>query len=169
MARIVNLDDVGFDPEDEVDRTAPDGYSARFAAIGGRLGTKMLGCSLIEIAPGNRASPFHNHRCNEEMFLILEGCGHVRIGGERHAVRAGDVIACPPGGPDTAHQIENTSEAPLRYLALSTMAEPDVIDYPDSGKFLVKGNLPAGDGSTSERFRFMGRREQGLGYWDGEE
>lgn len=167
MARIVNLAEIFFDPEDEADRMAPAGYSARFSAIGDRLGTKMLGYSLVEIAPGNRASPFHNHRCNEEMFLILAGEGHIRIGGGRHPVRAGDVIACPPGGPDTAHQIENTSDAPLRFLAVSTMAEPDVIDYPDSGKFLVKGNLPAGDGT--ERFRFIGRRGDGLGYWDGED
>lgn len=168
MAKIVNLADVAYEPEDEVDRAAPKGYVARFAAIGAALGTKMLGYSLIEIAPGNRASPFHNHRCNEEMFLILEGQGHIRIGNERHPIRSGDIIACPPGGPETAHQIENTSDAPLRYLAVSSMAEPDVIDYPDSGKFLVKGQLTAGDGTTSERFRFMGRREQGLTYWDGE-
>jgi len=168
MARIINLADVDFDPEDEIDRTAPPGYASRFAALGDRLGTKMLGYSLIETAPGCRASPFHNHRCNEEMFLILEGEGHIRIGDERHPVRAGDIIACPPGGPETAHQIENTSNTPLRYLAVSSMAEPDVIDYPDSGKFLVKGQLADGDGTTSERFRFMGRRAQGLGYWDGE-
>ena len=86
----------------------------------------------------------------------------------RDPVRAGDVIACPPGGPETAHQIENTSDKPLRYLAISTMAEPDVIDYPDSGKFLVKGQLPAGDGTRSARFRFIGRQETSLDYWDGE-
>lgn len=168
MARIVNLDAVGFDPEDELDRLAPAGYAARFAAIGDRLGSRMLGYSLIEIAPGCRASPFHNHRCNEEMFLILDGEGHVRIGAERHAIRAGDIIACPPGGPETAHQIENSSIGPLRYLAVSTMVEPDVVDYPDSGKFLVKGMLPAGDGETTERFRFIGRPASAVGYWDGE-
>ena len=169
MARIVNLSDVGFDPEDAADRTAPAGYAARFSAIGARIGARLLGYTLIEIGPGCRASPLHNHRCNEEMFLILEGCGSLRIGGEQHGIRAGDVIACPPGGPETAHQIVNTSEAPLRYLAISTMAEPDIIDYPDSGKFRVKGNLPAGDGARSEPFRFIGRREASLGYWDGEE
>jgi len=47
--------------------------------------------------------------------------------------------------------------------------EPDVIDYPDSGKFLVKGHLPVGDGTRNESFRFIGRRETSLGYWDGEE
>ncbi len=168
MPNIINLADISFDPEDELDRVAPAGYAARFAAIGVRLGARMLGYSLVETKPGCRASPLHNHRCNEEMFLILDGEGVVRIGSEQYPVRAGDIIACPPGGPETAHQIQNTSDRPLRYLAISTMVEPDVIDYPDSGKFLVKGNLPAGDGTRRETFRFMGRQTANLGYWDGE-
>lgn len=169
MPNIINLSDANFDPEDELDQAAPAGYAARFAAIGARIGARMLGCSLIETAPGCRASPLHNHRCNEELFLILDGEGTLRIGSERYSIRSGDIIACPPGGPETAHQIENTSDAPLRYLAISTMVEPDVIDYPDSGKFLVKGRLPAGDGARNETFRFIGRRETSLDYWDGEE
>lgn len=168
MPKILNLADAGFDPDDDLDRAAPEGYAARFAAVGERLGARMLGYSLIEIEPGCRASPLHNHRCNEEMFLIFDGEGTIRIGAERHPIRAGDVIACPPGGPETAHQIENTSGKPLRYLAVSTMVEPDVIDYPDSGKFLVKGRLPAGDGSRSEPFRFIGLQDTSLGYWDAE-
>lgn len=168
VPRIVNLADVSFAPEDPLDRAAPEGYAARFAAIGERLGASMLGYSLIETAPGCCASPLHNHRCNEEMFLILEGEGTIRIGIERYPLRAGDIIACPPGGPETAHQIENTSDKPLRYLAVSSMAEPDVIDYPDSGKFLVKGRLPAGNGDEKASFRFIGRKEASLDYWDGE-
>lgn len=168
MPRIVNLADVDFDPEDELDKVAPEGYAARFAAVGERLGARMLGYSLVQTAPGCRASPLHNHRCNEEMFFILDGEGTIRIGTERYPIRAGDVIACPPGGPESAHQIENTSDRPLRYLAISTMVEPDVIDYPDSGKFLVKGCLPAGDGASRAPFRFIGRQETSLDYWDGE-
>lgn len=168
MAKIVNLADVSLDPEDDLDRAAPEGYGARFAAIGERLGARMLGYSLVQTEPGCRVSPLHNHRCNEEMFLILDGEGIFRFGSERQPIRTGDIIACPPGGPETAHQIENTSDRPLRYLAISTMAEPDVIDYPDSGKFLVKGHLPAGNGTQTEFFRFIGRREASLGYWDGE-
>jgi uncharacterized cupin superfamily protein len=169
LPRIINLADVGFDADDKLGQAAPEGYAARFATVGQRLGAKMLGYSLVETEPGCRASPLHNHRCNEEMFLILDGEGILRIGSERHPVRTGDIIACPPGGPETAHQIENTSDRPLRYLAISTMVEPDVIDYPDSGKFLVKGHLPVGDGTRNESFRFIGRRETSLGYWDGEE
>ena len=130
--------------------------------------TRWLGYNITVVPPGRRAFPLHNHHANEEMFFVLEGSGELRMGEATYRVRAGDVIACPPGGPETAHQIENTSEAPLRYLAISTMVEPDVIEYPDSDKFLVKGRLPAGDGTRNEPFRFIGRRETSLGYWDGE-
>ncbi|HEV8110827.1 MAG TPA: cupin domain-containing protein, partial [Burkholderiales bacterium] len=39
------------------------------------------------------------------MFYVVEGSGEVRIGSETFPIRAGDIIACPPGGQDTAHQI----------------------------------------------------------------
>ena len=53
------------------------------------------------------------------------------------AQKLGDIIACPPGGPETAHQILNTGNEELRYLAVSTKPSPEICDYPDSGKFGV--------------------------------
>lgn len=40
-------------------------------------------------------------------------------------VRAGDVIFIP-AGPEYPHQIINTSEAPLKYLSISTMEAPEI-------------------------------------------
>jgi uncharacterized cupin superfamily protein len=96
---------------------------------------------------------------NEEMFFILEGEGEVRIGDQTYPVQKGDFIACPSGGAEAAHQIVNTSKTELRYLAVSTMQAPEIADYPDSEKFGVL----SGDG-----FRFLGRVDQSLQYWDGE-
>ena len=62
---------------------------------------------------------------------MLEGEGEVRIG-RRHTIKKGDVIAHPPGGPETAHQIVNTSKAELKFLAISTLPMPEICDYPDS-------------------------------------
>ena len=48
-------------------------------------------------------------------------------------------------GEEGSHQISNTSDEPLRYLCLSTMDEPDVLVYPDSGKIGVfAGSAPGG-------------------------
>jgi uncharacterized cupin superfamily protein len=101
------------------------------------------------------------------MFFILEGAGEVRIGSERFPVRHGDVIACPPGGPATAHQIINTGDAELKFLAVSTLIYPEICDYPDSGKFLVAENQRDADG-TVQGFRYIGRAESALDYWEGE-
>ncbi len=143
-------------------------FQARFALIGSRLGAKKLGYNLTVLAPGKRAFPFHNHRVNEEMFFVLAGQGEVRIGKERHPIRQGDVIACPPGGPETAHQIINTSAAELRYLAVSTQLSPEIAEYPDSNKFGVIAE-PSPGSEAGETFHFVGRPEGGLDYWEGEE
>jgi uncharacterized cupin superfamily protein len=64
---------------------------------------------------------------------VLEGSGTLRIGGEEIGVSKGDYVALPARAQE-AHQIVNDSGAVLRYLCFSTMVEPDVIVYPDSGK-----------------------------------
>lgn len=102
------------------------------------------------------------------MFVILDGVGTLRLGGVDHPVKAGDVIACPAGGPETAHQLVNTGEAELRYLAISTMLTPEVMEYPDSGKFVViSGSAPGGDKAV-RRLWYVGRAEASLDYYDGE-
>lgn len=50
------------------------------------------------------------------------------------AIKEGDVIACPPGGPEIAHQIINDSDYELKYQAVSTTLSPEVAEYPDSEK-----------------------------------
>ena len=71
------------------------------------------------------------------MFLVLEGEGELRFGGQRYPVRKHDVIACPPGGHEVAHQIINTGTTTMRYLALSTLVDVEACEYPDSRKILI--------------------------------
>lgn len=137
-------------------------FGGRIGSIGPRIGARELGYNLTAIAPGKAAFPKHSHRANEEMFFVLEGNGELRIGDAVHAVRAGDVIACPAGGPETAHQLFNTGEVELRFLAVSTMRYPEVCEYPDSGKFLATTGMQPAD------LRQIGRLGESLDYWEGE-
>lgn len=163
MKHILNLDDAAFEAHEHGEK-----FAARDAPLGPSVGAKLLGYSLIAVPPGKRAYPLHNHHVNEEMFLVLEGEGTVRIGGEQYPIRKGDVIAAPPGGPQTAHQIINTSDRELRYLAVSTMIPQEVVEYPDSGKIGVTvGCAPGGD-PARRTFRFIGRPGERTDYWDGE-
>ncbi len=158
---IINVADVELQPRPA--QFAPTGaaaqrFEARVGRISAQIGARKLGYNVTAVPPGRRAYPFHNHRLNEEMFYILEGRGEVRIGTETFPIRAGDFIACPPGGPELAHQIVNTGTGELKYLAVSTMQGPEVCEYPDSGKI----------GVLSDSLRYVNRSDSQVGYWDGE-
>ena len=168
--RIINIADIELPPRPAgfaAPGAAAERFDSRSGQIAARLGARKLGYNITAVPPGKRAFLFHNHRINEEMFFILEGSGSVRIGPETFPITRGDVIACPPGGPKTAHQIINTGTSELKYLAVSTQEMPEICDYPDSGKFLVTERLRNADGSVSG-FRHIGRPESAIDYWDGE-
>lgn len=143
-------------------------YGGRTAQLGRMLGARKLGYNVTVIAPGKRAFPYHNHRVNEEMFFVLEGAGDVRIGDENFPIRAGDVIACPPGGPETAHQLHNTGTDELKVLAVSTSESPEICDYPDSGKFGVLASFGPDAQGRPQMFAYIGRPGGSGDYWEGE-
>jgi len=132
-------------------------YDSQIAGLGDGTVARKLGAGFDVLAPGAQVCPYHLHHVQEEMFVILEGEGTLRVAGELLPIRAGDVIFVPPG-PEYPHHILNTSNAPLKYLSISTQERPDICEYPDSDKISVSG---AGA-------RFIQRRENTLDYWDGE-
>lgn len=137
-------------------------YQARMGMIAPKVGARHMGYNITLIAPGKRAFPLHNHRFFEEMFLVLEGHGHIRIGKDSapRPIRPGDVIACPPGGPETAHQIINTGETEMKIFAVSAGSGAEICQYPDVGTFAVLSRDPP--------FRYIGKAENSLAYWQDE-
>lgn len=141
-------------------------YAARFSPVSTLLGAKKLGYRVIELPPGKRAWPRHHHYVNEELFIVLEGSGSFRLGEKTIAVTEGDVVAAPAGGAETAHQFINDSDAPLCYLAISTMEEPDVMGYPDSGTFAVFAGSAPGGSKADRSFEHVGRLADKVDYWE---
>jgi uncharacterized cupin superfamily protein len=160
MKPIVNLDDItAFDDVEE------NGiFTSKRALFSASIGARQLGYNLTVLPPGKVQCPFHVHRAEEEMFLILDGEGELRFGAARYPLKKHDVIACPTGGPELAHQIINTGSVDLRYLALSTLAEVEVCEYPDSGKVSVLAERPGQPG-----LRKVFRAGETVDYYDGEE
>lgn len=173
MHNIVNIADVSYTDLAENSRRMgvempAARYGGRRAELGRVMGARKLGYNITAIAPGKRAYPRHNHRVNEEMFFVLEGSGEIRIGDETYPVRAGDVIACPAGGPETAHQLRNTGDAELKVLAVSTAESPEICDYPDSGKFSVLASFGGDANGRPHMFAYVGRPTESRDYWEGE-
>ena len=155
---LVNLEEVEFnDIEDS------GYYTSRRALFSASIGARKLGYNLTELPPGRSQCPFHAHREEEEMFLILDGEGELRFGDQRFKIRKHDVIACPTGDAAVAHQIINTGMVPLRYLALSTRSGTEVCEYPDSNKIGVFSSAGGASG-----LRNMFRAEERVEYYDRE-
>jgi uncharacterized cupin superfamily protein len=155
--RVVNLDELALEHGSNGDK-----FAWRTARIGPKLGAKDLGYSYDVVPPGKCSCPFHSHRAEEEMFFIVKGTGTLRYGNETRKVRAGDLICCPVGGPQTAHQLVNDSNGELAYISVSTMSAAEVCEYPDSGKIACFGGEGAG------RLRHITEAASGVDYWKGE-
>ena len=158
MKPVMNIEEVKFDDVEENGL-----YTSNRGQISDHIGAKKLGYNLTVLPPGKAQCPFHCHHGEEEMFLVLEGEGELRFGGRRYPIRKHDVIACPPGGPGVAHQIINTGTTTMRYLALSTLADVEACEYPDSQKVLIV------TGQRDEKgLRKMFRAETTVDYYDRE-
>jgi uncharacterized cupin superfamily protein len=72
----------------------------------------------------------------------------------------GDVV-CFLRGKEGAHQVINRTESPVRVLMLSTVVSPEIIEYLDSGKILLK--------DAKDDDIFQGRLGPEVGYWDDED
>jgi uncharacterized cupin superfamily protein len=156
FANVVNALTVPY--QDYSDASGQFGAGSR--EIGEAAGAQRLGYNLTLVKPGARSNPYHFHHAEEEAFYILEGHGTLRQGDEQGGeelveIGPGDIVAFP-AGTGISHQFINTREAPLVYLAISTIEQLDVAEYPDSDKLNIRST------------RLIVRRSPRLEYLDGE-
>ncbi len=137
-------------------------YDAAGARLARGTTARKLGASIDTLAPGKRGCPYHLHHAQEEMFIVLEGQGTLRVAGEMLPLRAGDVVFIP-AGPAYPHQIINTSAEPLKYLSVSTQESPEICEYPDSGKYLAESK-----NGTATNFDVIHQAGESVDYWQDE-
>ena len=122
--------------------------------LGRAAGSLRAGLQHFVIAPGMLGNPPHCHSAEEELFVVLDGEGTLLLGDEERELRAGSVVARPPGS-GVAHAFRAGADGPLTLLAFGTRRPEDVAYYPRSGKISLRG------------VGVIGRLEP-LDYWDGE-
>ncbi|MEH3053357.1 MAG: cupin domain-containing protein [Patulibacter minatonensis] len=94
---------------DDIEDLAPK-YGMEFGearVIHAALGTEQAGASYYRMAPGKRFGFGHRHTDAEEIYLVLEGSGRVKLDDEIRDLARLDVLHCPPavmrefeGGPE---------------------------------------------------------------------
>jgi len=144
-------------PTEELSRSPL--YRSQMAGVSEGTAAQQLGCGYDIVPPGMRSCPYHFHWAQEEMFVILDGEGTLRVAEEHIPVKKGDVIFIP-AGPEYPHHLINTGLRDLKYLSISTQQRPEVCEYPDSAKVGVFPGEPAKS--------LIQRRSESLDYWDGE-
>lgn len=140
-------------------------FEVRLGDIDGTIGTTQIGATLHVVPAGKTAWPYHRHHGNDEIFFVLSGTGEYRVGERRLPIKQGDCIGAPAGGE--AHQIVNSSDDELRYIAFANHGRADVIEYPDSGRIAV--DIAHGNDKEPMSIFSADGRVTPLGYWEGED
>ena len=81
-------------------------------------GAKHLTFNYAKFEPGAAFTP-HDHDASEDLILVLEGGGHIRIGDKRLPIETGDVILVSEG------EFHGTIAGPDGLTCVSVQAPPD--------------------------------------------
>jgi uncharacterized cupin superfamily protein len=103
---------------------------ASFRELGDAAGATVVGVSRIDVEPGCRAGPVHQHGSEEEIFFVLEGSGLAWIDGAVHEIGPGDTIVYLAGGP--GHTII-AGPGGLSVLAFGENHDPPLVRLPRAG------------------------------------
>jgi uncharacterized cupin superfamily protein len=95
-----------------------------------------LNAAVWEFQPGASQMVYHFHHGSQELLIVLRGRPTVRMYDGDRVLAEGDVVPFPPG-PEGAHQVRNDSDAVARVVIVAANADPDVAEYPDTGKVAI--------------------------------
>jgi uncharacterized cupin superfamily protein len=123
---------MGFAHIDEAPRHTVDtpGVECTWTNLGVAAESVSIGLRRIEIPPGKRPTPPHNHAGEEEIFYVLGGDGLSWLDGETHEVGTGDCIVHPPGAH--AHTLR-AGPSGLDVLVLGERRPAELCELPRTG------------------------------------
>ena len=124
-----------------------------------------LGMSVYELLPGQTQCPYHFHHANEELILVLRGRPTLRTPDGENQLDPGDVVHFSRGAAG-AHQVVNRTDEPARYVIADAHGSPELVEYPDSGKFAVMARTESQRGGA---IWTVHRLDDAVDYFDGEQ
>jgi mannose-6-phosphate isomerase-like protein (cupin superfamily) len=92
--------------------TTKDGSTIRELMHPALHGNRNQSLAEATVPVGGKTAA-HRHGRTEEIYFFTAGCGRMRLGTERFAVAAGDVVCIDTG---VVHALENSGDEPLRLL-----------------------------------------------------
>ena len=101
----------------------------RFRRLGEAGGLTRLGVTECTLPPGAWSSQRHWHAEEDEFLWVLEGELVLVTDAGETTLHAGDCAAFPAGVRD-GHCLQNRSEWPARFLAMSNRSDEDWGEYP---------------------------------------
>lgn len=93
-----------------------------FARVLQRAGGPLRFIDLSVLAPGADIGCHTHADDNEELYVVVGGCGLMSLDGEEFEVQPGDVILNRPGG---SHGLKNTGKEELRIVVLEVDARKE--------------------------------------------
>lgn len=87
--------------------------------LGKQLGAKNLGARLWRLEPG-QSSTKHRHLAQEEIYVLLEGVGRVRVDDDLLTLSPLDALLV---GADSARQLFNDTDASALWLVVGAPPE----------------------------------------------
>ena len=92
------------------------GQVSHLLLAAGQFGSENLAVAWVEGEPGSEQA-VHSHDGREQVYVIVQGRGAMRVGGEVEEVVAGTAVLVPPG---TDHSIRNVGEEKLIYVSATS-------------------------------------------------
>ncbi len=89
------------------------GQVSHLLLASGQFGSEKLAVTWVEGEPGSEQA-VHSHQGREQVYVIVQGRGAMRVGDEVEEVAAGTMVLVPPG---TDHSIRNVGEERLIYVS----------------------------------------------------
>lgn len=130
IMNIFSIESLNFEPW-----SMNENYSGGNIEMSSLWKAEKLGFHLEKLDPGKFGCPYHNHSCEEELFLALKGQATIRQEDEFFQVKAGDIFFFKT---HVNHQMYNHTEKSFYFFALSNKSSQDICEYPDSKKTMER-------------------------------